>query len=77
MKSIKINSVIFVCLTIFIIQGDSGAPLACPVQGESNIFVLSAISSYGIKCNENPAVYTNVQKFVDWIKEHSEIPSAY
>ena len=77
MKSIKINSEIFERLTIYKFKGDSGAPLACPVQGESNIFVLSAISSYGMGCNENPGVYTNVQKFLEWIREHSEIPSAY
>lgn len=52
--------------------GDSGAPLVCPIAGESNKFVLSGLTSYGVKCfTETPGVYTNVLKYLDWIQEQS------
>jgi plasma kallikrein len=58
--------------------GDSGAPLICPIVGESNNFVLTAVSSYGIKCfTETPGVYTNVVKFFDWIRDQTEVATAY
>lgn len=57
--------------------GDSGAPLICPVSGETNKFVLSGLASYGVKCfTETPGVYTNVVKFVDWIRDQSEVSAA-
>lgn len=50
--------------------GDSGAPLVCPLTGEDNKFVLTGMSSYGVKCfTETPGVYTNVVKYFDWIHE--------
>jgi plasma kallikrein len=53
--------------------GDAGAPLVCPVEGEENKFVLTGISSYGVKCfTETPGVYTNVVKYFDWIRGEVE-----
>lgn len=53
--------------------GDAGAPLICPISGETNKFVLSGIASYGANCfTETPGVYTNVVKFVDWIRSQAE-----
>lgn len=53
--------------------GDSGAPLVCPIAGEPNKFVLTGVSSYGVKCfTETPGVYSNVFKFFNWIRYQSE-----
>lgn len=53
--------------------GDSGAPLICPVTGEENKFVLTGLSSYGVKCfTETPGVYTNVVKYFEWIRDQLE-----
>lgn len=58
--------------------GDSGGSFICPVSGETNKFVLSGVTSYGVKCfTETPGVYTNVVKFVDWIRDQSEVAVAY
>lgn len=54
--------------------GDSGAPLVCPIVGETNKFVLSGLSSYGVNCfTETPGVYTNVAKYVEWIHDQSTV----
>lgn len=56
--------------------GDAGAPLVCPVEGESNKFVLVGISSYGVKCfTETPGIYTKVSRYSRWIQEEF-VPSA-
>lgn len=53
--------------------GDSGAPFVCPVLGDDKKFVLSGLSSYGVKCfTETPGVYTDVFKYVDWIREETK-----
>jgi secreted trypsin-like serine protease len=58
--------------------GDSGAPLVCPVAGETNKFVLTGLASYGVKCfTETPGIYTNIMKYIDWIRDQTETPSAY
>jgi secreted trypsin-like serine protease len=50
--------------------GDSGAPLICPIAGETNKFVLTGMSSWGAKCfTETPGVYTNVMKYFGWVQE--------
>lgn len=52
--------------------GDTGAPLVCPIIGESNKFLLTGLSSYGVKCfTETPGVYTNVAKYFEWIHQES------
>lgn len=54
--------------------GDSGAPFVCPVLGEGQNYVLSGLSSYGVKCfTDTPGVYTDVSKFSDWIREESQV----
>lgn len=55
--------------------GDSGAPLICPLTGEDNKFVLTGLASYGVKCfTETPGVYTNVVKYIDWIRDKAQAP---
>ena len=52
--------------------GDTGAPLVCPIAGETNKYVLSGLASFGVKCfTETPGVYTNVLKYLDWVREQS------
>merc|ERR1712012_564224 len=50
-------------------QGDSGGPLVCP--DENGQLYISGIVSWGIGCATEgiPGIYTNVQKYVDWIHE--------
>jgi len=57
--------------------GDNGDPFVCPISGEANKYVLSGLSSHGVKCfTETPGVYTNVAKYVDWIREQSALVSS-
>lgn len=48
-------------------QGDSGGPLEC--KNTSGAWVIQGIVSYGDKicAQERPSVYTNVEKFLNWI----------
>ena len=54
-------------LLFFLFQGDSGGPLV--VQGKDGRFILAGIvkSSYGCGNQDEPAIYTRVSKFRDWI----------
>lgn len=49
-------------------QGDSGGPLVCKKKGT---WVQVGVVSWGIGCSmyELPAVFTNVQSHVDWIRQ--------
>uniref|UniRef100_A0A8C9PHT9 Peptidase S1 domain-containing protein n=1 Tax=Spermophilus dauricus TaxID=99837 RepID=A0A8C9PHT9_SPEDA len=50
-------------------QGDSGGPLTCEKDG-----TYYGIVSWGLECGKKPGVYTQVTKFLNWIKTtiHSE-----
>lgn len=48
-------------------QGDSGGPLYCKAHGK---WVLAGLTSFGIKCEYGPALYTNVAYFRSWIDRH-------
>jgi len=54
-------------------HGDSGGPLA--VKDSTNNFVLAGITSWGNICGapKQPAVYTRVPYFYDWIMDNSKI----
>ncbi|XP_040575116.1 trypsin epsilon [Lepeophtheirus salmonis] len=49
-------------------SGDSGGPLICNGKG------LCGIASWGYECglDKYPGVFTNVGKYIDWIKENSK-----
>ncbi|XP_013013853.1 hyaluronan-binding protein 2 isoform X2 [Cavia porcellus] len=46
-------------------QGDSGGPLTCEKDG---IYYVYGIVSWGQECGKKPGVYTQVTKFLSWIK---------
>ncbi|XP_036121816.1 hyaluronan-binding protein 2 [Molossus molossus] len=46
-------------------QGDSGGPLTCEKDGTYYIY---GIVSWGQECGKKPGVYTQVTKFLKWIK---------
>ncbi|KAM5243573.1 hyaluronan-binding protein 2 isoform 2-T2 [Hipposideros larvatus] len=46
-------------------QGDSGGPLTCERNGTYYIY---GIVSWGLECGKKPGVYTQVTKFLKWIK---------
>ncbi|KPJ20125.1 Serine protease 30 [Papilio machaon] len=49
-------------------KGDAGAPLVCPVNGESTRYMLYGMSAYGIQ-NGAPCAYVKVPAFYSWIGE--------
>lgn len=50
-------------------QGDSGGPLVCKKDGLASYLQMGVVS-WGYACgSNNPAVYTRVSKFVDWIND--------
>nr|XP_008268749.1 hyaluronan-binding protein 2 isoform X1 [Oryctolagus cuniculus] len=46
-------------------QGDSGGPLTCEKNGT---YYISGIVSWGLECGKKPGVYTQVTRFLSWIK---------
>ncbi|XP_032748159.1 hyaluronan-binding protein 2 isoform X1 [Rattus rattus] len=46
-------------------QGDSGGPLTCEKDGTYYVY---GIVSWGQECGKKPGVYTQVTKFLNWIK---------
>ena len=54
-------------------KGDSGGPLLCANRKDLSEFSLVGINSYGLHCAmpNQPAYFTRVYEFVDWIKEQS------
>lgn len=53
-------------------RGDSGGPLVCP--NDSGFFSVVGIVSFGDKlCNEKPTVLTEVSKYIDWIRETTNL----
>ena len=53
-------------------KGDSEGPLVCERNGQ---FFLHGITSWGLECGKSysPGVYTDVSKYLNWIKEKSNI----
>lgn len=49
-------------------EGDGGSPLVCPILGDQERYQQVGIVSWGVGCGQgNPAAYTNVAWFRDWI----------
>ncbi|KAI5175013.1 Hyaluronan-Binding Protein 2 [Manis pentadactyla] len=46
-------------------QGDSGGPLTCERDGTHYVY---GIVSWGLECGKKPGVYTQVTRFLNWIK---------
>ncbi|KXJ70542.1 hypothetical protein RP20_CCG023234 [Aedes albopictus] len=50
-------------------EGDSGGPLQITEQGNHCSFIVFGITSFGAYCGgTNPAVYTRVAAYLDWIE---------
>lgn len=52
-------------------QGDSGGPIQIMQQGNSCIYYVIGITSFGKSCavSSAPGVYTKVSYYLDWIEE--------
>ena len=51
----------------FMFQGDSGGPLVCKVNGRYELVGATSFGTQGCK-TDDPAVYTRMAYFRDWIK---------
>jgi len=57
-------------------QGDSGGPLVCKIQNDYTTnahYVLAGVVSWGLGCGDTPGVYTNVELYIDWIKQIGKV----
>lgn len=51
-------------------QGDSGGPIQIMAKGNSCLFYIVGITSFGKSCASNsPGVYTKVSSYLNWIEE--------
>ena len=61
---------------IALYSGDSGGPLVVPKSSRDNSAIVIGLTSFGYKkgCGYErmPDVFTNVIKYVDWIKDRME-----
>ncbi|TEA38391.1 hypothetical protein DBR06_SOUSAS110267 [Sousa chinensis] len=55
-------------------QGDSGGPLTCEKDGTYYVY---GIVSWGLECGKKPGVYTQVTKFLTWIKATMESEASF
>ncbi|ELK04947.1 Hyaluronan-binding protein 2 [Pteropus alecto] len=55
-------------------QGDSGGPLTCEKNGTYYVY---GIVSWGLECGKKPGVYTQVTKFLNWIKATIQRESSF
>ena len=52
-------------------SGDSGGPLMVQADAESKMYLIGVVSFGTSKCGQGlPGVYTNIQYYVQWIKDH-------
>ena len=52
-------------------SGDSGGPLMVQADAESKMYLRGVVSFGTSKCGQGlPGVYTNIQHYVQWIKDH-------
>lgn len=62
-------------MTLLFSEGDSGGPLMLPIHqdGKFPVYQIGVASfTYSFARESGPDIYTNVQHFADWIKEHVE-----
>ncbi|KAH8321457.1 hypothetical protein KR074_005476, partial [Drosophila pseudoananassae] len=54
--------------------GDGGSALFCEIDGTQNRYVQVGIVNWGMECGKKgiPGVYTNLEKFNDWINKQLE-----
>jgi len=54
---------------LLMLQGDSGGPLQILVKDPYCMYRVAGITSFGVKCGQNPSVYTRVTDFLEWIED--------
>lgn len=61
---------------LFILQGDGGGPLVCPLKTDPNQYVQVGVTSSGILCGENlPGLYASVSdiNYSNWVLVNLEL----
>ncbi|XP_017002784.3 phenoloxidase-activating factor 2-like isoform X1 [Drosophila takahashii] len=57
-------------------EGDGGAPLACPIQGDPTRYEQVGIVNFGVGCGDKiAAAYTDVSKMRPWIEYQIQLNS--